>query len=296
VARRFFIIHNPVAGRRRHWLLAETVQELSARGCLVTVQVTQRSGDAIALAREASDADVVLAAGGDGTVGEVVHGLMTRPDGDTPDFATIPLGTINVLALETGLPKTPAQLAGVLAEGPASQLTVGRANGRYFLLTAGAGTDAAAVGFLSPTLKKFLGQGAYYIALVQALIREGNTVYDVVLDAGEGEQTFTVSSVIVTNASRYGGPKVIAPEARLDDGKLHVLLGMSHGRWNLTRYALAYMRGKLFTLPDVRIVPVTKLRVAAPAGKPVQFDGDVVLSLPIDIEVAPQRLGVIVPR
>ncbi|HJN03787.1 MAG TPA: diacylglycerol kinase family lipid kinase, partial [Alphaproteobacteria bacterium] len=70
---------------------------------------------------------------------------------------------------------------------------------------------------------------------------------------------------------------------------------MSHGRWNLTRYGLADMGGKCFTLPDVRISPVTKLRVAAPAGKPVQLDGDVVLSLPIDIEVAPQRLGVIVP-
>jgi len=275
MTRRILIIHNPTAGKRRTALLDGVVAALTARGVPVAVVVTQDPDHATELAR-AADADVVVAAGGDGTINEVVHGLMTR-DGARPAFATLPLGTINVLAL-----------AGVLADGPLIPVTVGRANGRHFLLTAGAGADAAAVKFLSPGLKKLLGQTAYYIGLVRALIAEGNTVFDVEIDAA----THRVSSVIVTNAARYAGDKVVAPDARLTARDLHVLIGLRHGRWNLMRYGAAYMRGNLYTLPDVRIVPVQRVRIAAPAGKPVQLDGDNRLATPVEIEVVADPLMV----
>lgn len=279
MARRILIIHNPAAGKRRTALLDGVVAALGRRGSVPVVVATDGPGHATDLARTA-EADMVVAAGGDGTINEVVHGLMTR-DGVRPAFATLPLGTINVLALELGLPRDAAGLAGVLAEGPLIPVTVGRANDRHFLLTAGAGVDAAAVTFLSPGLKKLFGQTAYYIALVRALIAEGNTVFDVEI---EGE-THRVSSVIVTNASRYAGDKVVAPEARLTGRDLHVLIGTRHGRWNLMRYGAAYLRGVLPSLPDVRILPVQRLRIAGPAGKPVQLDGDNRLMTPVEVEV-----------
>lgn len=186
-----------------------------------------------------ADADLMVAAGGDGTINEGVHGLMTR-DGARPAFATLPLGTINVLALELGLPRDVAGLVGVLADGPLIPLTVGRANG-HFLLMADAGADAAAVKVLSPGLKKVFGQTAYYIALVRALIVEGNTVFDVKIDGA----THRVSSVIATNAARYARDKVVAPDAHLSAHDLHVLISLRHGRWSLMRYGLAYMRGVL---------------------------------------------------
>jgi len=216
-----------------------------------------------------------------------VHGLMTR-SGVRPAFSTLPLGTINVLALELELPPDAAGLAGVLAEGPLIPVTVGCANGRHFLLTAGAGADAAAVKFLSPGLKKLFGQTAYYIALVRALIAEGNTVFDVEIEGA----THRVSSVIITNAARYAGDKVVAPDARLTARDLHVLIGLRHGRWNLMRYGAAYMRGNLYTLPDVRIIPVQRMRIASPVGKPVQLDGDNRLVTPVDIEVVDDALMV----
>jgi diacylglycerol kinase (ATP) len=212
---------------------------------------------------------------------------MTR-DGARPAFATLPLRTINVLALELGLPRGVVGLAGVLADGPLILVTVGCANGPHFLLTAGARADAPAVKFLSPGLKKIFGQTAYYIALVRALIVEGNTVFDVEIDGA----THPVSSVIVTNAARYAGDKVVAPDAPLTAHDLHVLIGLRHGRWNLMRYGAAYMRGVLPGLLDVRIVPVQWQRIAAPTGKPVQLDGDSRLITPVDIEVADEPLMV----
>ncbi|MCH8188546.1 MAG: acylglycerol kinase family protein, partial [Proteobacteria bacterium] len=77
-ARRFLIVHNPVAGRRRHKFVADIVAALGDLGCLVTVQTTSGPGDAIEMARTAEDVDVVAAAGGDGPLGEAAHGLCLR--------------------------------------------------------------------------------------------------------------------------------------------------------------------------------------------------------------------------
>lgn len=286
MTRRILIIHNPTAGKRRTALLDGVVAALGARGVAAEVVATEGPDHATDVAR-AADADLVVAAGGDGTINEVVEGLMSC-DGARPGFATLPLGTINVLALELGLPGDAAGLAAVLADGSLTPVTVGRANGRHFILTAGAGADAAAVKFLSPGLKKRLGQTAYYIALVRALIAEGDTVFDVEIDGA----VHRVSSVIVTNAARYAGDKVVAPAARLTGRDLHVLIGLRHGRWNLMRYGAAYMRGNLYALPDVRIVPAQRMRIAAPAGKPVQLDGDNRLTTPVEIEVVDDALMV----
>ena len=129
---------------------------------------------------------------------------------------------------------------------------------------------------------------AYYITLVLALIVEGNTVFDVEIDGA----MHRVSSVIVTNAARYAGDEVVAPDARLTAHDLHVLIGLRRGRWNLTRYGAEYMHRVLSGLPDTRIVPVQRLRIAAPAGKPVQLDGDNRLTTPVDIEVVDEPLMV----
>ncbi len=290
-ARRFLIIHNPAAGRRRPQLLDGTVRALEARGCSVVIEPTAGPGDAIALAAAARDVDVVVAAGGDGTVGEVAHGLFEMPFEERPALATVPLGTINVLAVELGLPTEAQALARVLADGPVGPITVGVASGRRFVLTAGAGVDAAAVGFLSAGLKRMIGPFAYYVALVLGLLREGGTVFEVEV----GGEVRRVSSVIVTNASRYGGEKVVSPDARLEDDDLHVLLGTRHGRWNLMRYGVAFMAGRLYTLPDVEIVPAREMRILAPAGKPVQIDGDNVAMTPIAVSVSPEKLMVVMP-
>ena len=291
MTRRILIIRNPTAGRRRAALVNGVASALTRMGAAVSVVTTERPDHAVDLARDA-DADVVVAAGGDGTVNETVHGLMTRPaESARPVFATLPLGTINVLALELGMPRDAEGLARMLLEGRDVSVAVGRANGRHFLLTAGAGADAAAVSFLSSRLKKLIGRLAYYWALVQALATEGGAVFTVEIDG----QSYQVSSVIVTNASRYAGDKVVAPAMQLSDPVVHVLLGLSHGRRHLIRYGIAYMRGKLPFLPDVRIVPASRMRIAAPAGKPVQLDGDNRLTTPVDITVVDERLTVLAP-
>src|SRR5687768_6429495 len=101
---RFIVIRNPVAGRRNPALLRDTLAALEARGHEVVVHDTARRGDAERLAREADDDPTlrIVAAGGDGTINEVVNGLMLRNDDAPPPLGILPLGTANVLAGEIG--------------------------------------------------------------------------------------------------------------------------------------------------------------------------------------------------
>ncbi len=140
--RRILVIFNPAAGsaRRRAQRLRRIIAELERRGCKVAVRPTQGPGDALRLARDAdAHFDVIVAAGGDGTVNEVANGVFaaSRP------LAVVPLGTGNVLANEIGLPRKPQDLARLIAEGAPQPLWPGRAGDRLFVAMTGIGFDAA---------------------------------------------------------------------------------------------------------------------------------------------------------
>ena len=296
--RRVLVIHNPAAGRRRRRLFGAVLEALAAHGCVVTVQATAGPGDAEAFAAAGAlsrDFDVIAAAGGDGTLNEVANG-MVRGAADHADaalaLATVPLGTVNVLALEIGLANGADAIAGMIAHGPHVPMTVGIANGRRFVLTAGVGIDAAAVERLSAPAKRALGQGAYVAAAARALVAEGGTVFEVEV---EGERLVT-SSLTITHASRYGAPHVAAPEARLTDPHLTALIALGRGRRDHLRYAWAYVRGRLPQVPDIRTLTARRIRVLGPAGKPVQLDGDIRGQTPLDVGMDGRAMRLIVPE
>ena len=295
--RRVLVVHNPVAGRRRRRFFDAVLAGLAAHGCVVTVRSTAGSGDAEAFAAAAvgADFDVIAAAGGDGTLNEVANGLCRdaedRRDA-TPALASVPLGTVNVLALEIGLAQQAGAISRMIACGPHVPMIPGIANGRRFVLTAGVGIDAAAVERLSAAAKRVLGQAAYALAAARALAAEGGTVFEVEVD---GERLVT-SSLTITHASRYGAPHVAAPNARLSDPHLTALIALGRGRRDHLRYAWAYVRGRLPEVPDIRTVAVRRMRVFGPAGKPVQLDGDIWGQTPLEVAMDDRALRLIVPE
>ena len=159
-ARRLLIIFNPAAGWRRRQRLAPVLTRLREHGCALVLRETQAPGDAERFAAEVDpDAfDVVVAAGGDGTVNETINGLARS----SLPLAVIPLGTANVLAAEIGLRTDPASLARCVAFGEPRPITLGAANGRRFILMAGAGFDAQVVAGISVPMKRWLGKGAMF--------------------------------------------------------------------------------------------------------------------------------------
>ncbi|MEK9724099.1 MAG: diacylglycerol kinase family protein [Rhodospirillaceae bacterium] len=158
---RIRVIHNPVAGRRRRHRLRQLLKMLAASGHSVRARPTAHADDARDIAREVQDVDLIVAAGGDGTVNEIVDGL-TADDrqGPVPAVAFLPLGTANVLAWALNLPHRPAALMRMIEQGRTVAVRPGIANDRRFILMASAGLDARAVAAVKTTVKRVLGGAA----------------------------------------------------------------------------------------------------------------------------------------
>lgn len=290
--RRVVVIHNPAAGQRRRRRLSAVLQRLREAGCAIDLHPTTQSGDAEAFARTLSRAacDVVAVAGGDGTVNEVVNGLMAAP-GPVPPLAVVPLGTANVLAHEIGLKVRPDAIADTIIHGQPRRIHLGQANGRYFVQMAGAGLDAHVVAHVSLALKRHTGKAAYVAETLAQLARYQFPTLRVTVDG----TVYQACTVVACNGRFYGGPMVVAPNARLWDDGLEVCLLAGSGAWNALRYGAALLFGRLPRLKDVLLVHGQRIRVDGASGEPVQGDGDIIAKLPVDIAVAAASLDMLFP-
>jgi YegS/Rv2252/BmrU family lipid kinase len=286
------VIYNPAAGQWRQRRLRTTLAALKGLGCKVTLFATGKPGDAEqhAASLAAADYDVVVAAGGDGTINEVANGLAAAP-GKAPPLAIIPLGTANVLAQEIGLRGDPRAVARAIAGKERINVHLGLANGRYFLMMAGVGFDAHVVANVDLALKRRTGKIAYVLETLVQGLRYGFPPCHVTLDG----QNFEACSVVVCNGRHYGGPFVAAPNASLEEPAFEICL-LERGGWrHVIRYGIALVLGRLSRLPDVRILTGHRLRIDGERGLPVQGDGDIIAHLPVEISVAERTLELVVP-
>jgi len=290
---RVLIIHNPTAGRGRT-RFDETLARLRSLGCKPEILATARRGDAEDLASAAARLgfDRVVAAGGDGTINEAINGLA----GSGPPLALLPLGTANVLAIEIGLDLTPRALAETILHGVPGKICLGQVRGaagrsRLFVTTAGAGADAHAVASVDLVGKKVFGTAAYYAEMARQLLVFPFPNYRIEVD-GTG---YDAASVVVANGRYYAGQYVLAPDADIAEPSFQVCLFERGGRLAALRYVLAMQMDRLTEEPDYRIVTGRKVRVEGPAGDPVQADGDIVSALPVEFEVVPDALELVMP-
>jgi diacylglycerol kinase family enzyme len=162
---------------------------------------------------------------------------------------------------------------------------------RLFTLMAGAGFDAHVVAGVDPSLKKLLGKGAYVAEMARQLAVFRFPRYSVTIDG----EAYGAASVVVAKARHYGGAFTCAPDARLDDPRLHICLFERAGPLATLAYALDLARGALARRRDYRIVAGSRVRIEGPAADPVQADGDIVARLPVDIDVVPDGLRLVRP-
>lgn len=288
---RALVIHNPAAGGRRRRRLAATLRLLEAEGCRIMLCETKGPGDAERLARAIDPAtcDMIVAAGGDGTINEVANGLIAS--GHRVPLAIVPLGTANVLAKEIGLRTGPRDVAGAILRRRSRPVHPGLANGRHFVQMAGAGIDAHVVQGVNLALKRRTGKLAYVVeSLVQAF-RYDFPLLTVTIDGAR----HTARMVVVCNGRHYGGPFVAAPEASLAAEEFHVVMLEQGGIGAVLRYGAALLAGRLPYLPDVRVIAGRQIRIEGPLGAPVQGDGDTIASLMVDIGPGRATLDLIVP-
>ncbi len=292
--RRLAVIFNPVAGRRVRRRLEGTLAILRERGCLLELHETRERGHAEHLGGTVApgDADAIVVAGGDGTINEVINGMVARrPAGAAPPLAVLPMGTANLLANEIGLRIHPRAIAETILEGEARSVVLGRANGRLFTVTVGVGFDAHVVAGTNLGLKRLIGKGAYVWETARQLGRFPYPTYRVSIDGAEHQ----AASVLVAKGAHYGGKFICAPRARLDAPHFQVCLFRRGGPFNVLRYAAALALGRLAALPDLTIFEGHEVLIEGPADDPVQGDGDLIARLPLSVGLLPGGLRIIMP-
>lgn len=287
--RRVLVLFNPVAGRRHGGRFRAVLHALAESGCQVTVQTTTGPGHAASLAGMAQREryDVVVAAGGDGTINEVVNGLPS----DAPPLAIIPMGTANVLAAELGIHARPTVAADLIAHGAARLVRPGLVNGRVFLQMAGFGIDAQVVAHVNRRLKRLTGKGAY---VWQSLVEMTRSPYAPFAVACDG-QAMSAYSCIVSRGRFYGGRFVAARGADNARDSFAVTLFTRPGRHWAALYSAALIAGQFHRCPGVVQLSARLVEVLQPEGEPVQADGELAARLPAVFTLAPEPLAVIAP-
>jgi diacylglycerol kinase family enzyme len=239
-------------------------------------------------ASECSSLRCVVAAGGDGTVLELLRRAPGVP------ITILPLGTENVLARHFGLNQPARTIAAAIAAGWTITIDLGKANGRTFALMASAGLDAEVVHRLHASRRGHITHFSYGGPLVRSFRDYPFPQIEIeVMDSGE---RLSGALALVFNVPRYGLGLPLAPHGRANDGLLDLYLFEKPGLIALAKYAVAVLRGGYSERRDVyhRQAKGYRLRSALPV--PVQIDGDPFGHLPITLEVVPRALSLVVPN
>jgi diacylglycerol kinase (ATP) len=264
---------------------------LELRGWQVDTYWTHAPLDAIGYAREAAERnyDVVIAAGGDGTVHEAVNGIA----GSHTALAVIPGGTANVWVREVGAPWHPGDVAAMIDRGERRRIDLGMAGKRYFLLMASLGIDSTVAAVLPSDAKQRFGRLAYAARGARELTRYRGV--DAEIDADGQTLRMPLLLALVGNTRSYGGVLAISHHARATDGKLDLVAYRAGGMIRFAAQMLTTAFGWHDRVPSTLYRQVEQVTVSTTPSVPVQADGEVIGVTPMSFRIAHRALDVILP-
>jgi lipid kinase YegS len=261
-------------------------------GHRIEVRVTWEKGDARRFVSEAGNVDLLIAAGGDGTVNEVLHGLMDLSEATRPTLGIVPLGTANDFAMGCDIPRDPLKALALCMRGEGVPIDVGKANDHWFINAATSGFGAEITATTSPELKRLLGPAAYTV--MGAILAINLQHYQGRLMLPGREITDTGPVAIVGNGRQTGGGIQVAPRARIDDGLLDVLVVRQ-----ISPTALLAAARELQQLPDdgeyISYWQTPWLEVHPEEAIPVNLDGEPLRFATVRYEAVPKAIQLIVP-
>ena len=286
------VIFNPTAGGRRVQALWHVLDILSGNGVRIDLVETQYPGHAAEIARgaAAAGAELIVAAGGDGTIAEVANGLT----GSAAKLGVLPIGTANVLAHELALPFDPGHIAAALAFGRTRAIWPGVATGgegtRLFVQMLGVGFDGYVVQSLPLPLKRVIGRAAYAIQTLRASRQYRFPPITLRIDGAETQ----TGSAIVSKGNLYGGPYRLARNACLEQPGFSVSLFDRTGPMAALMYGAALPLGLLAHAPGIRQLRAREVVFTGNAHVPVQTDGDGAGTTPLHISDAREPIRIVV--
>ena len=294
------IIVNPAAGAGRARRLLPWLRERLAARPDARLEVTAGPGDAVVWASDAWERhDRVVAVGGDGTVQEVVNGILAAGGRGAETLGIVPVGSGNDLARSLGLPADPAAAWSAAIGRHTTPIDVARAErdgggARWFASAGGIGFDAQVAASMAVRRRWQRGRAGYLLTALAELRRFPNRLVRMTLDSGEVIER-RVLLVAVTNGAFYGGGMHIAPGARVDDGMMDLCIVGDISRLDALRQLPNLYRGRHTGHPAVEMRRTRTLAVEGEAGSLVHLDGEPFGALPLRVEMCAAALTVAVP-
>lgn len=295
---RICVIFNPAARGNKARRFRRFLNELSQQCAL---KATTGPGDArrLAQAAVATGYDVIAAAGGDGTVNEVLNGIGDEENGfQRTRLGVLPLGTVNVFARELSIPLRLEHAWRVLKQARETKIDLGLAEyfedgqpqRRYFMQLGGAGLDARAIELVSWKLKKTAGPLAYVVAGLQALAEKQPRIC-----ARADSQKIEGELALLGNGKYYGGTFDVFPGANLRDGRLEVCAFPRVNVASLLRLAPGFVVRRKFSESRVRRLSGARIELTSDAPAAFELDGEWAGHLPATFSVEREKLRVVVP-
>jgi diacylglycerol kinase family enzyme len=292
------LIFNPRAGRILRSsgnLIQRTEAAMRATGHTVTLAPTTgpRTAGMIARAQIARGADLIVVAGGDGTINEVLEGMI----GSSVPMAILPAGTANVLAMELKLGSDPVKAAARIGEWVGRTVSVGRIElqgqeTRHFLLMAGIGLDAHVVYHVKGGLKARTGKFAYWVA-GWSLLGKKLPQFEVEADGVKRQCAFA----LISKVRNYGGDFEIARDVTLLDQEFEVVLFEGKTSASFVPYFAGMAFGRLAGMRGVTVMRARELKIrgGGDAAVYVQIDGELAGRLPAEVSVVTEGVKLLVP-
>lgn len=274
--------------------MQDAAAALKIAGHRVEVLTTTGPSSAGDLARHCiqQGADLILVAGGDGTVNEVVNGMIHS---DVP-LGVLPGGTANVFAMEMGIGKRIIPAAQNVATWVPQRVALGLHSGngepRHFLLMCGAGLDAQIVYSLSASWKSALGKLSYWVG---GFSQVGKRLpeFDVEADG----TIYRASFALVSRVRNYGGDLEIAPSISLLENHFEIVLFSGQSSFRYLLYMLGVVRGHVANTPGITILQAIRVTLTGPEDRRIytQIDGEYAGPLPATLEIVPSSLTLLMP-
>lgn len=290
------LIVNPSSGKEKgKTYQGKTEEVLKKRYDEVEVRLTEKAGDATEFASWAAEQgfEAVIAMGGDGTLNETINGLAIHEK--RPDFGFIPLGTVNDLARSVGIPLKPEKAIQALEKAIAVPMDVGRIGDQYFMNVLAVGMIAQAVDQVSVEQKTKFGSVAYFLEGLKAFNRNELLHFKIEYDeeVWEGEAALVVAGL----TKSVGGMESWAPDAKIDDGYLHIIILTKLGLLDAANMIPQLIRGNLKNSDGVVYIKTKKLTIDASGDDlSINVDGDPGPGVPAEIEVLGSHLNILAPK
>jgi len=284
------LIVNPMSGARgQRWRTQDLPGMVQSWFPDAAMHLTRKEGDATEAARQAAQegVELVVAVGGDGTINEVVNGLV----GSSVQMGILPAGTENVLAKERHVPSSLEKAAAYLREAPARRVDVIRVGTRHFLCFAGVGFDALVVEKVQPDQKAKLGAMAYVMTGFEQMFKYQEVARTATIQVDD-QPPLKVGfwQIMVSNIQTYGGGLRPAPRASMHDGLLDVIIWPRADLPGMIHQIVSTATGAHLGMAEVKYLQGQRVRIESDPPSQVQVDGDVLGTTPVLFEVLPQAL------